>query len=147
MFRVDAASFFYPYTTCAMTYKLRSRRTFSQAEQDAHQELLSTGRANITGLPVLPNELLLEILSKFLLVLNSDPRQRPMRLLRKIYVAFPCFSGAFSDRSLSSKCFLATCLGTSRSMCQPQATVISSLPPQAHPPLGESSCHRACSTA
>ncbi|SJL12602.1 uncharacterized protein ARMOST_16030 [Armillaria ostoyae] len=46
-----------------MAYKLRSRRTFSQAEQDAHQELLSTGRANMTGLPVLPNELLLEILS------------------------------------------------------------------------------------
>ncbi|KAK0227377.1 hypothetical protein EDD85DRAFT_974958 [Armillaria nabsnona] len=46
-----------------MAYKLRSRRTFSQAERYAHQELLSIGRASITGLPVLPNELLLEILS------------------------------------------------------------------------------------
>ncbi|KAK0186858.1 hypothetical protein F5146DRAFT_962288 [Armillaria mellea] len=40
-----------------MTYKLRSRKIFSQAEQDARHG------ANMSGLPALPNELLLEILS------------------------------------------------------------------------------------
>ncbi|KAK0458275.1 uncharacterized protein EV420DRAFT_1544638 [Desarmillaria tabescens] len=46
-----------------MTYRLRSRKNrFSQTERAAHQELLLAGRANMTGLPVLPNELL-EILS------------------------------------------------------------------------------------
>lgn len=70
----------------------------------------------------------------FLLALNSDPRQGLTRLLRKICAAFLWTSCAFSDLSLPSKCFLATCLGRSR--CQPQVTIISYLPPQAHPPLG-----------